>query len=157
MPEAYDDDEYADILKRSWDDIPKPQLLPNGSWRLKVKNAKYMEPKAADQNPFVLVVYSPMEPLADVDEDAVGELDGYDVSQNRVFNRIWLETAADWDGLRNHIRKHGIDTGGRSPEDTLKALKGTEIIAFLDRETFTNGAGEVREQNVASKFAPVDD
>lgn len=156
MPEAYDD-EYADILKRSWDDIPKPQLLPNGSWRLKVKNAKCMPAASADKNPFALIVYSPMEPLADVDEDAIAELDGYDVSQNRIFNRIWLETAADWDGLRNHIRKHGIDTGGRSPEDTLKALKGTEIIAFLDRETFTNGAGEVQEQNVASKFAPVDE
>ena len=39
----------------------------------------------------------------------------------------------------------------------MKAMKGTEIIAFLDRETYTDGAGEVKEQNVASKFAPVDE
>lgn len=156
MPENYED-EYAEILKKSWDDIPKPQLLPNGSWRMRARNAKYMEAKAADQNPFALFVYAPTEALSDVDEDALAEMDDYDPSQNRVFARIWLETAADWDALRNHIRKHGIDTSGRSPEETLKAVKGTEIIAFLDRETFTDGAGEVREQNVASKFAPVDD
>ena len=157
MPEQYDDD-YADILKRSWDDIPVPQLLTTGSWRMKVKNAKYMEPKAADQNPFVLFVYSPMEPLADVDEDAILEMGDYDPSQNRVFFTIWLETASDWDTLRNHIRKHGIDTTGRSPEDTLKAIKGTEIIAYLDRETYTpKGGGDTVEKNVPSKFAPVDE
>lgn len=157
MPDAQYDGEYADILKRSWDDIPKPQLLPNGSWRMRAKNAKYVEAKATDQNPYALFVYAPLEPLADVDEDAIAELDGYDASQNRVFSRIWLETAADWDALRTHIRKHGIDTGSRTPEETLKAVKGTEIIAFLDRETFTDGSGEVREQNTASKFAPVDE
>lgn len=156
MSENYDG-EYTEILKKSWDDIPKPMLLPNGSWRIRARNAKYMEAKAVDQNPFALFVYAPTEPLSDVDEDALAEMDDYDPSQNRVFVRIWLETAADWDALRNHIRKHGIDTSGRSPEETLKAVKGTEIIAFLDRETFTDGAGEVREQNVASKFAPVDD
>lgn len=156
MPSEYDS-EYADILKKSWDDIPKPMLLPNGSWRLRARNAKYVPAKAVDQNPYALFVYAPMEPLTDVDEDAVAELGEYDPAQNRIFNRIWLETAADWDGLRNHIRKHGVDTSGRSPEETLAAIKGTEIIAFLDRETYTDGAGESKEQNVAKNFAPVDD
>ena len=40
---------YADILETQWDDIPSIDVLPEGSWLLRGKNAKLMEPKEEGQ------------------------------------------------------------------------------------------------------------
>lgn len=149
--------DYENILKESWDNIPVPVTLPVGTWRLKGQNATYMPAKSSDQNPICLFVYAPMEPLDDVDEDTLAELGEYDFSSNRVFQRFWMETGRDWDDVRKHLHKHGIDTTGRTIEDSLKMFKGTEIFAWLDVRTYTDAAGEEKVDNSPSNFAAVDD
>jgi hypothetical protein len=150
-------DDYVDILNKSWDDIPEPKMVPVGSFRLKGVNAKYMEAKDGDKNDALLFVYAPMEPQADVDPEELEELGDYDISQNRVFARFWLETANDWDGVRRHLAKHGIESGGRTIKETLAAFKGSEVIAYLDHRTFVNSVGETQIESDPKQFAPVDD
>lgn len=146
---------YADILKRQWSDVPKVKVLPTGTYRLKGKNATYQKAKG-EGNPSFLFVYEPKQPMDDVDEAQLAELGAnYDLANNRVFVRFWYETSRDLDAIRDHLAKHGIDVENTSIEDSMKAFKGSEVMAYLDRKTFTDNAGEQKEDNEAKTFAPV--
>lgn len=147
-------DDYEDILNRSWDDIPEPQLLPDGNWRLKLRNATYQEAKSADKSPVVLFVYTPVEPLDDVDADRLEELGAeYDFTLNRLFQRFYVENGRDWATVKRHVAKHGVDTTGRSIKESLEVLKGSTIIGFLAATTYTNAAGEQVRDNEIKNFA----
>ena len=147
--------EYSDILKKSWDELPEPQVLPTGSWRLRLSNATYQPAKSADKTDVVLFVYSPQEPMADVNESELAALGAeYDVQSNRIFSRFFVADNADWQRVRKHIIKHGIKAEGKI-EKSLKDLKGTDVVAFLTQRTFTTDAGDTVTTNEAQNFAPV--
>lgn len=150
--------DYADILQGSWDNIPEVATLPDGSWLLKGRNATFQAPRDADKSPVVLFVYEPKEPMDDVDAEELEKLGGdYDFSSNRIFVRFYVETNADWDRIRAHLLKHKIDPKGKSIEETLKAVRGAEVIAHLKTETYQNNAGDMVTQNKADGFLPVED
>ncbi len=150
--------DYEEILNKSWDEIPVAQLLPVGSYRLKSGGANYIEAKDADKNDCVLFPYTPVEPLQDVDADALAELGDYDISQNKVFHRIWIEGYADWDKVRKHILKHGIELiPGETPKETFARMKGSAIIAWLDQREFEDKSGETVQTNDPTQFAAVED
>lgn len=146
---------YEEILNRGWDEVPEVKVLPEGSWLLAGRNAAYKEPEG-DSNPFLMFVYEPKEPMDDVDTDALDELGAdYDFSNNRLFFRMWLETSADWDKVRKHLVKHGIDVSG-SIKDSLDAFKGTEIVSYLEQRSYTDNAGEPQVTNDPTQFAKAD-
>jgi len=150
-------DNYEDILNQSWDQIPEAQTLPVGSYLLRGRNASYQPAKDADKSPVVLFVYQPKEPMDDVNEEELAALgENYDIADNKIFVRFYVDDNAQWDVVRNHLIKHGIDPKGKSIADSLKAFKGTEVIAYLDQRQYTNAAGEQVTQNDAKQFAPVD-
>ena len=147
--------DYEAILNKSWDEIPPVKVLPTGSWLLRGQNATYQEGKG-DNSPSVLFVYKAKEPMEDVstdDMDALGP--EYDVSANRIFVRFFISDNADWDKVRKHLAKHGVDVH-TSISDSLKAFKGTEVVAYLGTRTYTDNAGEEQEDNTASSFTPVE-
>lgn len=147
---------YEDLADMGWDDIPEPKLLPVGSWRLKARNATYKEGKG-DSNPYFMFVYVPSAPLDDVDADKLIELGAdYDVSNNRIFHRMWVETASDFDAVRKHLAKHGIELEGKSVKETLAAFKGTEVIGAIGIKVFTDRSNEERQENVVEAFAPIE-
>lgn len=150
--------DYADILQQSWDNIPEAKALPVGTYLLKARNASFQPPKSEDKKPVVLFVYQPKEAMDDVQSTELESLgENYDIADNRVFTRFFIESNADWDKVRKHIVKHGVDLKGKSLEDGLKSVANTEILAYLDQSTFTDKqTGEVRTQNDAKEFAPVD-
>ena len=145
---------YADILNESWDNIQEVVVLPIGSWLLRTRNASLQPPKTEGGNPSVLFVYEPKEPMQDVDQEALDALGAdYNYSENRVFFRVWLETGADKDRLRQHIMRHGVDLTGMSIGESLKAVKGTEVVAYLSQKQITNkGSGETRVENDPQNF-----
>ncbi len=149
---------YEDIMSRSWGDIPEVRLLPVGTWRLRARNATLLRPKTAEQSPVILVAYTPMEPLDDVDVDEIAELgDGYDWAANRLFARFWVEDAADWDKVRKHFTLLGIECPeSESIQDTLKRVKGAEINAYVGIESYKNPQGEMEHRNNVSGFTVVD-
>lgn len=145
--------DYADILTKSWDEIPEVKTLPNGSYLLRGRNASYQPAKNEDQSPAVLFVYTAKEAMDDVDAEDLEKLgDNYDLGANRVFQRFFVADGADWDNVRKHLSKHGIDAKGKSIQDSLKEFKGKEVVAYLSSRTFKTNAGEDKEENVASNF-----
>lgn len=147
--------DYADIVNKSWDAIPPVEILPVGSWLLRGQNATYQASKG-ESSPSVLFVYKVKEPMEDVDSEKLAALgDNYDVESNKIFTRFWIGDNSDWDKVRKHLAKHGVDTAGKSISDSLKEFKGTEVVAYLDQRTYTNNAGETQEDNVASNFTPL--
>lgn len=150
------DDNYADIANQSWDDIPEPQFLPNGSYRLALRNISY-KPAEGEKNGRVLFFYTAKEPMDDVEVkelEALGE--NYDIEENDVVFTIWIEKKKDWDKVRKHLALHGVATAGRDMVETLKGAKGAEVMAYLTKTSFTKNDGTVVEQNVPSAFAPVE-
>ncbi len=145
---------YMDILNESWDNIQEVVTLPIGSWLLRTRNASLQPPKSEGGNPSILFVYEPKEPMQDVDQSALDELGSdYNYSENRVFFRVWLETGADKDRLRQHISRHGIDMTGMTIGESLKAVKGTEVVAYLSQKQVTNKTtGETRLENEPQNF-----
>lgn len=146
--------DYQSILNESWNNIQESIVLPVGSWLLRCRNASIQPSKSAEGNPSALFVYEPKEPMADVSEEALKELGAdYNFSENRVFFRIWLETGADKDGLRKHLAKHGVNTEGMTIGESLKAVKGTEIVAYLQQKQITNKqTGDTRVENDPQNF-----
>lgn len=148
--------DYAEIAALSWENIPEPKVLPAGSYLLRGKNATYQPSKDADKSPSFLFVYGVKEPMDDVpaeDLEALG--DGYDVENNQIFHRIWVETAVDFDKVRKHLELHGIEVKGSIP-DTLKKFKGTQVVAYLKQRNFTDKSGANRVDNNAEQFAKVE-
>ncbi len=149
--------DYEDILNQGRDEIPEPQLLPVGSWRLKNTGWSFMEAKDASKNDCVLFIYVAKEPLEDVDEDALASLGDYDISTNKIFFRIWLETRADWDKVVKHIDKHNrVGVDGEPVRDMLDGMKGSEVIAWLDQRSYEKNK-EMVNSNDPINFTPVED
>lgn len=149
--------DYADILKGSWGDVPVVSVLPDGSWLLRGQSASFQPAKDADKQSRVMFVYTPKEPMDDVDAAALTALGAdYEFDANRIFFNIFVGSRADWDKVRNHLKLHGIDTPeDKSIEDSLKEFKGTEVVAYLQSRTYQNNSGAMQEDNVASGFAAV--
>lgn len=148
-------DNYSEILDRSWDDIPEPSLLPEGSWLLRGKNATYI-PKKDTLNARVLFFYVPKEPMSDVDQEALDALgDDFDYAEGSddIVKTFWIEKNAQWKDVKDHLALHGVEVKGRSQQETLKAFKGTEVVSFLVQKTVNtkNGPKTVMDPSTFAK------
>lgn len=147
---------YEDILDRQWDNIPKAQILPEGSWLLKSRNASFIAPKG-ENSPVCLFVFAPKEPFDDVSAEELEALGtDYDVTTNRIFYRKYVETAADWDDVRELLTKMGVDLKGKTIRASLKEVKGSEIVGYLKQRSYQNDAGQTKVENTVSNFAVVE-
>lgn len=156
-----DDANYEELLHQSWDAIPETIVLPTGSWKVRLRNAKFL-PATEKQGAKVLFRYTALEPMEDVNEEqlAAMEKDGkpYDYGQNRLFFNIWVEDAGDWQNVKKHLAKHGNDViEGKNITESFKAARGKEVISYLDQRTYTNGAGDLVTENTLGQFVPVED
>ncbi len=153
-------DDYEALLDRTRAETPTLELLPTGSYRLKHSgNAKFTQAKEDGKNDSVMFIYSAMEAMEDVDADALAALGDYDISQNKLFFRVWIESEVDWANFWSHVDKHG-DLGlgpDASRKEAMAAMKGTEIIAWLEQRTFQNKAGDMIDTNDPVNFASVVD
>lgn len=152
-------EDYEDLLERTRAETPELALLPVGSWRLKSRGAKFQKAKDSDKNDSVMFIYAAMEPLDDVDIEELAALGDYDITQNKLFFRVWIESETDWANFWSHVDKHG--ELGLGPEATRKAameaVKGAEIIAWLEQRTFQAKSGDMVDTNDPVNFAPVAD
>ena len=151
-------EDYKELLNRTRAETPDEKQLPLGSYRLKGRGARFLPAKEDDKNDSVMFIYNPMEALQDVDMDALAELGDYDITQNKIFFRVWIETETDWAAFWRHMDKHGAVMGpDATRKEAMGAIKGTEIIAWLDQRTFENKAGDMVDTNDPTNFAPIED
>ena len=145
--------DYEAILNMAWEDIPESKLIPGGSWLLRCRNATFV-PKKGEQDAKVLFFYEPKEPMDDVDPSEIEALGDYDISENDLVAQFFIGRNKDWNRVRAHVEKHGVEVQGSIPE-TLKALKNTEVIAFVGTRTYTNSQGQSVTDNTVTQFAQV--
>lgn len=131
---------YADIANMTWDNIPEPKLLPDGSWLLRGRNAAYIA-KKENLNARVLFFYQAKEPMSDVDQDALAALGDYDVTENDIVKTFWIEKQSQWNDVKAHLELHGVDVKGQSIPDSLKAFKGSEVISYLIQKSINTANG----------------
>jgi len=149
--------DYESILKGSWDNIPDLKLLPPGTWRLKCRAAKFSPNKNPKVSPQIVFAYEPVEPMDDVDDEALAALGkNYNYSENRIFETLWAGGSAnDWAKITAHLALHGIDARKDygSPEEAIDACKNTEVLGHVVQEQVTNKTtGKVTTQNSISFF-----
>lgn len=148
--------DYADIANLSWDNIQEPKTLPVGSYLLKLKNAMFQPSKEEGKSPVVLFVHSPKEAMDDVKTDELEALgEEYDISENKIFTRFFIEDGSSWAQVRNLLAKHGLEVSG-DVNESLKKAKGAEVIGYLDQDRFTRKDGTVGTGNKVTEFAPVE-
>lgn len=150
---------YDDILDRSWSEMPKALNLPLGTYELEGRNASFLKADTdKNLNARVLIFDKVIQPMEDVDEDAIRALgENYDFTNNEVVTTIWLEKDVDWDEVNQNLQKRGLDTDSMTLRESLKAVKGTRVLAYLNQGTFTTRSGEVKTENRATSFAAVSD
>lgn len=148
--------DYADITNLSWEEIQEPQPLPVDTYLLKARNAVFQPSKDADKSPVVMFVYVPKEAMDDVKTDELAALGAdYDIAENKIFARFYIEDGSSWDQVRKHLLKHGVEVSGGILE-TLARVKGTEVLAYLEQKSFVRKDGSQGTANNATEFAPVE-
>jgi len=149
---------YEDILTSSWDDIPVPQLLPGGSWELKALGATFKKAQSDDKSDQVNFTYEPTDPLSDVSDAALEELGAdYDYANNKLFAQFFVANPSDWDRVRKHIIKHGVDLTGLTLEEGLKAVRGKRINGHVSTRQYVDKNEESVTVNQVKDFVAVTD
>lgn len=148
------EDGVNDILNRNWSEMSRSAVLPIGDYKWKARSGSF---KATDDWSAVTFVLVCQEAMETVDADALEELgDNYDLSVNTVFHKIFTSEASDWDKVRDVLTAFGIDVDNLTIKESLKAVKGREIVAYSKPNTRTdNRTGELIEENVLSGFKSV--
>ena len=144
--------DYKDILSKQWKDLPQPKLLPNGSWLLRV--TKVIEPEADAKWPqftFMMAAKQAMDDVSAADIEALGE--DYDVSQSVIFHRMWASRETDFDKICRFLEKLGLDMDNLTIGDALEKAKGSEIVAYVDTETYNDKDGNSVTRNTAGSFS----
>lgn len=148
--------DYKDIAELSWDEIQEPKVLPVGTYLLKLRNAVFQPAKEEDKSPVVMFVHVPKEAMADVKADELAELGGdYDIGENKIFTRFYIEDGSSWDQVRKLLQKHGVEPKG-SIVESLKSAKGSEVLGYLDQRAFARKDGSQGVANNVTEFAPVE-
>lgn len=144
--------DFDDIMNASWDELPDVKPLPKGSYLLKGQAGKYKE-AGEDTSASVLIIYKVREAMSDVDSAELDDLGpNYDIKANKVFHRFWVEDAGDWEQVKSHLRLLGIPIQGKITE-TLKQVRGKEVVAFLEQRSFIDRNGQNRTEMNATSFA----
>lgn len=154
--------DYDDLINRTWEDIPEPELLPNGGWMLEGGNVSLIKPKEKGKSSKVLFSYKAKEPVS-VPDDLLEEMGNYDFSINDLNFTIYLENASDWDKVRKHLELHGIEL---NKKDRLvneagklsfaKDFRGSKVIGDIRDRNYENADGVTIWQNSVSKFQRVE-
>lgn len=151
--------DYADIAKTTWAELPEPKILPDGSWLIRLRGARIDKAQEADKKDRVQFTYSVREPMDDVDVEALRALgDDYDVSINRVYYTVFIDDPSSWRSkVKRHIELHGVEVDESQPiAETLKAVRGKDVVAYLTTRTFQAKDGSQAEANEASNFTKVE-
>lgn len=143
-------DDYESLLDTGWEELPEVQILPEGEYLLKGRSASY-KPGKGSSNPFFMFVYD-VKDVEDLDPDGLKELGDYDVSNNKIFHRVWIENGADIKNINAFLAKHGVKSS--TPREGLKDFKGSEVVAYLKQRHYTVN-GEDREENVIDSVSPL--
>lgn len=148
---------YEDILNVAFDEIPVPKFVPNGGWGFICRGASFKPASEEGKSHVVNFMYQPEEPMEDVDSGELEALGDFDYREAKIFHKFWIKpgSGSDLHALREHLTKHGIDLGGMSVAEGLKAVKNTRINGLVGLKQFTRQDGTMAEDNVITNFTTI--
>lgn len=145
-------DGFEALMNRTYNDIPDEVTLPNGTYRLKARNAAVMAPRDEGQNGKFVIFFIPKEPMDDVDPDDLPD----DITAAEVSATVWLERPRDWKKAFDILAKLGVDVEGKSLPEAAKAARGKEIFAAVSTRVYQS-QGQSRSSLEAKDFASVEE
>ncbi len=147
-------DNYQDILNRARSEIPEPVDIPSGTWRLQAVSGKYTE-ETSDEDVMAegMIVYKPVEPSSDVDEEAFAEFAAESLEGARIFDRFWLHDLRDVQALNRTFDKMGLPDV--SIKDAIAQVKGYEIMGYVFQKA--DDKDPERLYTNVKQFAPVEE
>lgn len=150
-------DKYSEILARSWDAIPQPKLLPQGTWLLRVRNVSYFPANEEKNMPErVAFFFEAKEPMDDVDAQEIAALgEGYDYAINDVVAQFSIFRPKDWADVRKLLELLGVTTQGQEQAATFSEAKGQEVLGYLIQSTYTKKDGISVTDNKPTTFDKV--
>lgn len=149
--------DYKDIANLSWDKIQEPKPGPVGTYLLKGSNGVFQPAKEEGKSPVVMFVHTIKEAMDDVSSAELAELgEGYDLTENKVFTRIFIEDGSSWLKVRDILLKHDVKLSNNVLED-LKKVKGAEVLGYLTIDRFKRDDGTMGENNKVETWASVNE
>lgn len=143
---------FEALMNRAYDEIPDEVVLPNGTYRLKTRNAAVIPPREAGQNGKFVVFFIAKEALNDVDPADLPD----DITSAEISATVWLERPRDWKKAFDLLAKIGVDTEGKNLVEAAKAAKGKEVNAAVSTRSYMSN-GATRVSNEAKDFASIDE
>lgn len=163
--ETTGDKDADELLSASWGSVQKEQMLPDGTYRLKVRGYAY-KAKTEKASASVTFFLTPMEPLlasneGDVDDEAFEALgEDYDLSINSVTADFWLGEARDWSKVFSFIEKLGIDTDevqDLSRKEVFDMAKKKEVNGYVKTDNYKTKTGAAAQKLIATGFSKIGD
>lgn len=149
--------DYAEIADLSWDNIQEPKPLPSGTYLLKLKNVVFQPAKEEGRSPVVMFVHSAKEPMSDVSSEELAALgDGYDISENKLFTRVYIEDGSSWKRVKDILSAHDVEVTGSIPE-TFKKAVGAEALGGVTKAVVQRKDKSYVEINNVGDFGKVSD
>lgn len=146
------DSAFEALMNKTYEDIPDEVGLPNGSYRLKVRNGTVVEPREAGQSGKFMLFFIPKQALSDVDPADLPD----DITSAEVTAQVWLERPRDFKRAFDILQKIGVDTEGKNLREAAKAAKGHEVNAAVSTRSYLSN-GVSRTSIEAKDFSSVDD
>jgi hypothetical protein len=129
---------FKTMLRKSMDDIKKPEPIPEGTYLGRIKGHSFEE-SSQKKTPFVRFNVIPHEPQAGVDTDDLAvALQGQPLSTKKLRMDYYMTEEALF-RFKDLCTSLGIDTSGRSIEECVQETEGKEVLIDVIRAPSQDG------------------
>jgi len=137
---------FDDLLGARVDEFEKPQPLPVGSYHVLVKDYGKTEKQSAAGNNGVVVQFSVLSPLDDVDADELRKVTAKSPLSKKVLRHTFWLTEDAAHRIRTFIEYLGITVEGRTLREVLPEIKGRPIIVSIRHKPSDRNPEEVYQE-----------
>lgn len=140
--------DFGAMLKKKIDDTKRPEAKPAGTYTGVINSFKFGE-SAKKKTPYLQLIVNNIQPGADVDSS---QLDAYRENFPGVLEKwqVTYEFYLTDDALfmlKEFLTSMGINTSGRSYDETIPELRNLPVQLNVTAEPFETPEGEMRMRN----------
>lgn len=118
--------DFMALLGQTADSVEKPKPMPNGTYQFNIKSHEFGE-SSKKGTPFVEFKCSPMQPLEDVDVEALGQVKNWQAKEMRLT--FYLTEDAIF-MLKEFLGHLGMDTAGRTFAEMIPETVNCQFNGF---------------------------
>ncbi len=148
---------FADILNKKADDIEKPPLPPQGTYRFEITKVPEFKEVGGGDWDMLIFQCKAVEAMDNVDvDDYKGDIANIRLSKTFLFNRNdEAEFAKTEYSVRTFLENHlGVLTGDTSMGEALNESKGAQFLGDVKWRADNRSEGEFQAE--IGRTAPID-